>query len=303
MSYQPCEEPRCSEGNGAIELLIRPGLKDLGDFSVRRALPSRERQRVGPFVFFDHMGPASFVSGQGLSVRPHPHIGLATVTYLFEGTIRHRDSLGFDQEIRPGAVNWMTAGRGIVHSERTPSALLESGSRLSGFQVWVALPTELEEVEPSFVHHPAESIPEISIGKGSFRLVAGTAYGARSPVAVASPMFYLAGEAPTGADLELSSEHAQRAVYVAEGEVVLETTALSAGSLAVLRPDCEPTLQVRSDAKIAFFGGAPLPGERHVWWNFVSSRKERIEQAKADWRAGRFDAVSGDSEFIPLPDR
>ena len=302
MSIQPCDEAECSEGSGAVALVVRPREKDLGGFSVRRALPSIERRRIGPFVFFDHMGPATLPAGPGLSVRPHPHIGLETVTYLFEGTIRHQDSLGFDQEIEPGAVNWMTAGRGIAHSERTPTALTETGSRLSGFQAWVALPKADEERAPAFVHHPAETIPLVERDGFALRLIAGDAYGQHSPVETGAPLLYLAGEARNGGALALPDAPEERAVYVGEGEASVDDVALPAGTLAVLAPGADATLTIHADAKLAIFGGPPLDGDRHLWWNFVSSSAERIEQAKRDWKEGRFDAVPGDDEFIPLPE-
>lgn len=285
-----------------MELLVEARPRSLGDFEVRRMLPSTERARVGPFVFFDHMGPARFAPGRGVDVRPHPHIGLATVTYLFEGTILHRDSLGCVQPITPGAVNWMTAGRGIVHSERTPDAERRGGSSLHGLQVWLGLPRDAEETEPSFVHHPAEALPRFDPPGAALRLVLGSAWGERSPVETASETFYLAGELEPGASLDLPVEHAERAVYVAAGEVTVDGTPLATGSMAVLREGAPARLEAREAARVALFGGAPLDGERHLWWNFVSSSRERIERAKADWKAGRFPAVPDDDEFIPLPE-
>jgi len=302
MSIQPCNEPECVERQGAIELTIESKSKDLGDFEVRRVLPSRLRQRVGPFIFFDHMGPARFEPGQGIGVRPHPHIGLATVTFLFDGVIQHRDSLGFDQPIEPGAVNWMTAGRGIVHSERTPEALRASGSNLHGLQVWLALPRESEEIEPSFVHHPAGTLPRITGPGVDLTLVAGSALGQTSPVEVASPMFYLAGTLQAGREVALPDEHAERAVYVVEGEVEIDGQRFSPGSMIVLCRGAVASVKGIQDARIALVGGEPIEGERHLWWNFVSSSRERIEQAKADWKEERFPEVPGDPEFIPLPE-
>jgi len=304
VSIQPCREPRGSEpsDSGAIELRIESRAKDLGDFQVRRVLPASERQRVGPFIFFDHMGPARFREGRGIDVRPHPHIGLATVTYLFDGVIRHRDSLGSDQEITPGAVNWMIAGRGIVHSERTPGRLRRDGSSLHGLQVWLALPRQAEETRPSFVHHPAASIPQLTPPGAKLALIAGEAYGERSPVGSASPTFYLVGELETGAGLELPSGHRERAVYVVDGELELDGVTLGPGRMAVLRAGSLPRLTARLASRVALIGGEPLEGERHLWWNFVSSSRERIQQAKADWKDGRFAEVPGDHEFIPLPE-
>jgi redox-sensitive bicupin YhaK (pirin superfamily) len=302
MSTQPCSEPECLESEGAIALVIESRPRDLGDFEVRRVLPSARRQRVGPFIFFDQMGPAEFAPGQGIGVRPHPHIGLATVTYLFDGVIRHQDSLGFDQPIEPGAVNWMTAGRGIVHSERTPDAMRASGSRLHGLQVWLALPNEKEEIEPAFVHHPADTIPHVTGPGFDLALVAGAVLGKSSPVEVASPTFYLAGELQAGAEAPVPDEHTERAVYVVEGEVELDGRRLAPGSMAVLHPEVAVSLRATTDARIAIVGGEPIEGDRFLFWNFVSSSRERIEQAKRDWREDRFAHVPGDDEFIPLPE-
>jgi redox-sensitive bicupin YhaK (pirin superfamily) len=302
VSIQPCDAPGCVDRDGAIELLITSRAKDLGDFNVRRLLPAVERQRVGPFIFFDHMGPASFPRGRGIDVRPHPHIGLATITWLFDGVIQHRDNLGFDQAIRPGAVNWMTAGRGIVHSERTPQTVRADASTLHGLQLWVALPLEAEEMDPSFSHHPADTIPRVKAPGVDLALVAGTAYGEHSPVETASPMFYLAGEMLADASLALPTEHAERALYVVEGSVDLDGTLLQPGTMAVVRAGATPPIVAHEASRVALVGGAPLEGERHLWWNFVSSSRERLEQAKRDWKEGRFGSVPGDDEFIPLPD-
>ena len=263
MSTQPCSQPECAESDGAVALLIESKAKDLGDFEVRRVLPAPSRQRVGPFIFFDHMGPADFAPGQGIGVRPHPHIGLATVTYLFEGVIQHRDSLGFDQPIEPGAVNWMTAGRGIVHSERTPEPMRAAGSRLHGLQIWLALPHALEETEPAFVHHPADTIPHFTRPGVDLALIAGNAMGLVSPVEVASPMFYLAGEMQSGAEVELPNEHPERAVYVVEGRVELDGRTLEPGTMAVLCPGVAATIRASADSRVAMAGGAPIEGEAH----------------------------------------
>lgn len=287
----------------AVDLIIMPRSRDLGEgFMVRRILPYAKRRHVGPFVFFDHMGPADFAPGQGLDVRPHPHIGLATVTYLFEGEIMHRDSLGVVQPIRPGDVNWMVAGRGIVHSERTRDELRRSGSALHGIQSWLALPQGQEETAPDFKHHPAASLPEIELPGARMRLIAGEAFGAASPVQVFAPMFYLDAVLDDEAVLPLPEEYEERAVYVAIGMVVLDGERYEAGSMLVLKPGSRPRITAQGPARLMLLGGAPLDGERHLWWNFVSSSKERIEQAKADWRAGRFAMVPGDPEFIPLPE-
>jgi len=302
MSVQPCNQPRCAAREGAIELLIEPRAKDLGDFEVRRVLPASERQRVGPFIFFDHMGPARFEPGRGVDVRPHPHIGLATLTYLFDGVILHRDSLGSVQPITPGAANWMTAGRGIVHSERTPADLRASGSSLHGLQVWLALPRELEEMDPSFVHHPKETLPRIVFPGVALQLIAGAAYGERSAVETTSETLYVAGELEPGAALELPSEHEERAVYVAEGELELDGEILGPGTMAVVRSGASARVVARAGTRLALVGGAPIEGKRHLWWNFVSSSRERIERAKSDWKNARFAKVPDETEFIPLPE-
>ena len=277
--------------------------RDLGGFSVRRILPAAERRLVGPFIFFDHMGPADFEPGHGIDVRPHPHIALATVTYLFEGELMHRDSLGSAQPIRPGAVNWMIAGRGIVHSERTPPEVRARGGRLDGIQSWVALPKAREDDPPAFTHHAAESLPLVVRPGARLRVLAGSAFGATSPVAVASPTLYVDAALDAGATLELSDEHAERAVYVAHGAARVDGALAGQGQMIVLPPGT-PSRVVADDAsRLMLLGGAPLDGERHIYWNFVASSPERIEAAKRDWKEGRFPKVPGDErEFIPLPD-
>ncbi len=288
--------------NPAIETVIVPPTHDLGDgFQVRRALPSRQRRMVGPFVFFDQMGPTLLRAGTGLDVRPHPHIGLATVTYLFDGEIIHRDSLGSVQPIRPGEVNWMIAGRGIVHSERTASDKRRAASSLFGIQTWVALPKAQEERAPSFQHHAASELPQIDGEGASLRLIAGTLYGARSPVATLSEMFYADVALAAGARLPVATDYEQRALYIVRGRIDIDGGAFEAGELVVLRAQQPVTLHAEAPAQLLLLGGAALEGPRHVWWNFVSSSAERIEQAKIDWRDGRLGRVPGDSEFIPLP--
>jgi redox-sensitive bicupin YhaK (pirin superfamily) len=279
-------------------------LHDLGDgFVVRRMLPVLLARHVGPFVFYDHMGPATFAAGSGMDVRPHPHIGLATVTWLFDGTIRHRDSLGSVADIEPGAVNWMTAGRGIVHSERTPPEARAGGQQLHGIQVWVALPQADAEVEPEFHHHDRAALPRISGPGMEAVLIAGAAYGERSPVKVFAPMFFLEVQLAAGAELALPAEHAERGVHVVEGAVRWGELEVGAQQMAVQAGPAAPSLRAREPSRLMLFGGAPLDGERHLWWNFVASTRERIEQAKADWREGRFPKVPGDDrEFIPLPE-
>ncbi len=284
-----------------IDLILHGQLKDIGGFQVRRLLPDLRCRSLGPFVFVDQMGPAELPAGQGIDVRPHPHINLATVTFLYDGAIRHRDSVGSVQDIEPGDVNWMVAGSGIVHSERTPPALRDRGHRLHGLQTWLALPQADEEVAPLFRHHPAATLPELPGDGLDLKLLVGSAFGLRSPVAVYSPTLYIAGRMAAGSELRLDSEHAQRGIYLLSGDLAIDGQALEASSLAVLKAGAEPLLSARSDCEIAILGGSPLDGPRQMWWNFVSSRPERIEQAKADWQAGRFASVPGESEFIPLP--
>lgn len=286
-----------------VELFLEGHTKDIGGFTVRRALPSMQRRRVGPFLFFDHMGPAALAPGVGMDVRPHPHVCLATVTYLFEGAIEHRDSLGTHQVIRPGDLNWMVAGRGIVHSERTGAEERRRGPRLHGIQSWVALPLEDEETAPRFEHHPKATLPRVEREGVALDVLAGTAFGARSPVGVLSPTLYVHGTMAQGARFEVDVEHAERAVYVAEGHVSCGGAPLEAGSLAILRPGARAVVQADAFARVMLLGGAHLEGERHLFWNFVASSKERIERAKVDWREGRFPRVPGDEkEFIPLPE-
>ncbi|MGE0624863.1 MAG: pirin family protein [Pseudomonadales bacterium] len=301
MSYQNAIEPECIRKTGRIELLIRPKSKDLGEFSVRRVLPASERRMVGPFIFFDHMGPAEFTPGKGIQVRPHPHIGIATITYLFEGEILHRDSLGYAQPIRPGAVNLMTAGRGIVHSERAGSDL-DTHSRLHGIQSWLALPDGQEEIEPAFEHVPAASLPGIEMDGAELRVIMGSAFGETSPVTTYSPTLYLEVKLKAGTQLEIPAEVEEPAAYVVSGELTCGSTRLDEGVMGVACRGERLLLDATADSRVMVVGGAAV-GERHIWWNLVSSSKARIEQAKADWREGRFDEVPGDSEFIPLPDR
>jgi hypothetical protein len=284
-----------------VEVMIEARTRDIDGFPVGRVLPAAARRMVGPFIFFDHMGPASLPPGQGMGVRPHPHIHLATVTYLFEGEVLHRDSVGSEQIIRPGAINWMTAGRGIVHSERTPPDALAAGPRVHGLQVWVALPRAHEDVAPSFSHHPAESLPELGDTGVVLRVLAGSAYGATSPVPVLSPMVYVEAQLDAGTRLAIPCDYEERAIYVVEGDVSCDRTRFAPRSMAVLQPGTEPELDAHTPARIMLLGGAPLDGPRYIWWNFVSSSQERIEQAARDWRAGRFPKVPGDEvEFVPL---
>jgi redox-sensitive bicupin YhaK (pirin superfamily) len=289
--------------SAAIETIIVPRTRDLGDgFEVRRVLPSVERRTVGPFVFFDQLGPTILRTGTGLDVRPHPHIGLATVTYLFDGEILHRDSLGTVQPIRPGAVNWMTAGRGIVHSERTPPELRTGPARLFGIQTWVGLPKENEETEPDFIHHAEEALPVVDDDGKRVRIIAGAFQGVRSPLALFSETFYADAALAAGARLEIPTGYEERAIYIAAGCIEIGGDIFEEGRMLVLRRAAPVTLAAAGPARALLLGGAPLDGPRHLWWNFVSSSAERIEQAKADWREGRFLQVPGETEFIPLPE-
>ena len=299
----PAKAPECLEApSESIELVIAARARDLGGFEVRRVLPSSKRRLVGPFVFFDHIGPAEQPPGIGIDVRPHPHINLCTVTYLFRGELFHRDSLGSAQAIRAGDVNWMIAGRGIAHSERTSPEVRLSGGHLHGIQSWVALPKQLEETEPRFEHHSVASIPRLRQRGIELDVIAGTGFGATSPVSVLSPTFYVHAWLEQDALLEVDIEHAERAVYVVEGVVQCDGRTFGVGTMFVLRMDVVARISCKRAARLMLVGGAALDGERHVFWNFVSSSKERIEQAKDDWRSGRFGKVPGDEdEFIPLP--
>lgn len=288
--------------NNPVSTVIEPRSRDLGGFSVRRVLPAARARTVGPFVFFDHMGPAQYSAGTGIDVRPHPHIGIATVTYLFDGEILHRDSLGFEQPIRPGDVNWMTAGRGIVHSERETPEVRASDHRLNGIQSWIGLPRADEETDPSFYHYPANSMPEIAQGAATLRLIAGSAFGETAPTVTFSEMFYLDARLPAGASATLPNDHEERAVYVADGAVKIAGETYTAGNMAVVTPGIDVAIEAAGESRAMLLGGAAMDGPRHIWWNFVSSREERIEQAKDDWANGRFDMIAGDSEFIPLPE-
>jgi redox-sensitive bicupin YhaK (pirin superfamily) len=304
MSWLPAENPDCPAPPQGVELVLLPRVHDLGGFEVRRALPARERQLIGPFVFFDQMGPGEFLVGRGLDVRPHPHIGLSTVTYLFEGEIIHRDSLGSHQAIVPGDVNWMTAGRGITHSERTYPALRTHSNRLFGIQSWVALPKAAEEMAPDFAHHPAASLPFIEDGGVRLRLIAGAGWGLTAPVAVSSPLFYADVALAPGAAVPLPDEHEERAAYVVDGEVGVAGDRFEPGRMLIFRAGDRLALRAGPrGARLLLLGGAAMDGPRDLFWNFVSSRRERIEQAKADWKAGHFGKVPGDmTEFIPVPE-
>jgi redox-sensitive bicupin YhaK (pirin superfamily) len=287
----------------SVERILPSRLHDVGGFAVRRALPSREKRAIGPFVFWDHMGPADLEPGEGMDVRPHPHIGLATVTYLFEGEILHKDSLGSDQPIVPGEINWMTAGRGIVHSERSSANARRVGARVHGIQSWVALPAPDEEAEPSFHHHGAETLPGVAMPGARVRVLAGTAYGVSSPVRVFSPTLYVELHLDAGAEIALPEDFEERAAYVVTGSVSCGEDAAQASEMLVFRPGPGTRIAASSDAHVMLLGGAPLDGPRHVWWNFVSSSRERIERAKREWKERSFPRVPGDEiEFIPLPE-
>ncbi len=285
-----------------IDQVIVPRARDLGGFEVRRALPSASRQMVGPFIFFDQMGPAQFLTGQGIDVRPHPHIGLSTVTYLFEGLMMHRDSLGSELKIEPGAMNLMTAGHGIVHSERTPAEARQSGQRLFGIQSWMALPKKTEEGSPAFEHFSAADLPRIE-GEGKrVRLLFGSLYGETSPAKFPHESFYAEAVLAPGAVLPLDAAYEERAVYIVSGRVDIAGQSFDAGQLLVFRPGDRISILAESNARLMLLGGEPMDGPRHIWWNFVASSKDRIDAAKDEWRTGKFALVPGDAEeFIPLP--
>ncbi len=305
MSWLPSNDPVLGDPQScdALELVIVPRTRDLGDgFAVRRALPHGKRQMVGPFIFFDHFGPVQFVSGHGMDVRPHPHIGLATVTYLFDGSIMHRDSEGNIQEIQPGAMNLMTAGRGIAHSERTPDVQRANGQKMLGLQSWIALPKGSEEIDPTFQHYDAASLPKVEDTGFSARIIAGSAFGAASKVAMVSPWFYAEVQLDAGKSVPLDADHEERAIYVVDGEIEIAGDRYEGPRMLIFRPGDRITVRATRPARMMFLGGTALEGPRYIWWNFVSSSKERIEQAKQDWKTGRFAAVPQETEFIPLPE-
>jgi redox-sensitive bicupin YhaK (pirin superfamily) len=305
MSFFPAKDPAPGDKFAceAIDLVLVPRSVDLGDFEVRRALPHSARRTVGPFVFFDHFGPAVFRSGAGLDVRPHPHIGLSTLTYLYDGEVTHRDSLGVMAAIRPGEVNWMTAGRGIVHSERTAPERRHGGEPLHGLQFWVGMPAEDEEIDPSFMHLDADEFPHVHGEGKDVRVLAGSFLGARSKMRTLSETLFADVSLEGGARLPLDPSYEERAAYVVSGEIDVQGDRFGAGRLLVFRPGDRITLAAIAPSRIAVVGGAPLDGPRYVWWNFVSSRRERIEQARREWQQGRFNKIPGDEiEFIPLPE-
>jgi len=304
MSSLPHDDPTPGDpwSCDAIESVIVPRARDLGGFNVRRALPSARKQMVGPFIFFDEMGPAEFLLGQGIDIRPHPHIGLSTVTYLFDGSLMHRDSLGVVQEIKPGAVNVMTSGRGIVHSERTGTETRAATSRLFGIQTWVALPKTHEESDPAFDHIDQAELPRITGEGKTVRLIMGSLYGETSPAKFPWDIFYAEAALAPGAVMPLDPAYDERAIYVVSGEIDIAGDVFGPGRLLIFKPGDRISVLATSHARIMLLGGEPMDGPRHIWWNFVSSRKERIDQAKAEWRAGKFSSVPGEHEFIPLPE-
>lgn len=305
MSQLPADDPILGDARSceAIEKVIVPRSHDLGGFQVRRALPAIGQRMVGPFIFFDQMGPAEFHLGEGLDVRPHPHIGLSTVTYLFDGEIMHRDSLGTALAIKPGAVNLMTAGRGIVHSERTGMEARATGPKLYGIQAWLALPKTHEEIAPEFKHHGAGDLPRIVEGGKRISLIMGSAYGQTSPVKFPWDALYAEAVLSPGAILPLDPDYDERAIYIVSGKVDIAGDEFGAGQLLVFKPGDRISILAIDQARVMIVGGEPMDGPRNIWWNFVSSSKERIEQAKHEWKTGRFDTVPGDeSEFIPLPE-
>ncbi len=284
----------------AIKYVLEPKEKDLDSFTVRRLLPAKSIKSVGPFVFFDHLGPAWFPAGEGMDVRPHPHIGLATITYLFEGEILHRDSLSYVQPIRPNEINWMTAGRGIVHSERTPPDLRAAGHTLHALQLWVALPEEDEETDPAFFHYEGNALPEVIEDDKSLRVMIGEAYGVKSSVKTWSPTLYIEVNLKAGARLELPEDVKEKAVYLIAGNVIVNDSGIPQHSMVIFDETNGIEIVAKEDSRLVIVGGTPL-GKRTVWWNLVASRKELIEKAKSDWQAGRFPKVPGETEFIPLP--
>ena len=301
MTFQAAPAPTCTDTTGSIELRIDAHSRNLGGFSVRRLLPSRDRPMVGPFIFFDHIGPAVFGPGTGIDVRPHPHIGLATVTYLFEGAIQHRDSLGVVATIEPGAVNWMTAGRGIVHSERTGPETRQQGHTLEALQLWLALPEEEQQCEPCFQHYDESALPLVEMKKTRIRVMIGEAYGVVSAVKTHSPTLYVEVQLEQGGRIALPEKIAERAVYVVSGQLQYKEAPLSQHRMVVFDQTPGIELEAVEPSRLVIIGGDPL-GKRTVWWNLVSSRKDLIEQAKQDWQEKRFPKVPGESESIPLPD-
>lgn len=305
MSWQPCDDPKPGDAQScdAIEHVIVPRAHDLGGFEVRRALPAAGKQMVGPFIFFDQMGPAEFLVGQGIDVRPHPHIGLSTVTYLFDGGLMHRDSLGTELLIKPGELNLMSAGRGIVHSERSGVEDRSHASRLFGIQAWAALPKSHEEGAPEFAHYDAGALPRIAGEGKTVRLIMGSMYGESSPAVFPHDCFYAEATLAPGAILPLDPDYDERAIFIVSGEIDVAGQTFGPGRLIVFRPGDRISVLATAMSRLMLLGGEPMDGPRHIWWNFVSSSKDRIRAAKADWKAGRFEPVPTDrNEFIPLPE-
>lgn len=304
MSFSPCPDPTLGDRTSCdvVDVVVVPRAVDLGEMTVRRALPSLDRQMVGPFIFFDQMGPAEFLTNQGIDVRPHPHINLATLTYLLQGEIVHKDSLGSDLSIRPGEVNLMSAGQGIVHSERTSEYHKQHGQTLFGLQTWMALPADVEEGPPAFTHLSDTQLPVVDVEGIRARLIAGSALGAHSPLETASPTLYVDISLTTGAQLPVPTDYVERAIYLLSGAVVVDGVRFEAGQLVVFKRHQDVVVQATEPSQFMLFGGEPMDGPRYIWWNFVSSRRERIEAAKEEWAKGKFDTVPGDEEeFIPLP--
>ena len=305
MSWLPSNDPILGDAQScdALELVVVPRTRDIGAFPVRRALPHGKRQMVGPFIFFDHFGPVQLIAGQGVNVLPHPHIGLATVTYLFDGAMTHRDSEGNVQEIAPGAMNLMTAGRGIAHSERTPDVQRAAGSTMLGLQSWIALPKDKEEIDPSFQHFAAEVLPVVEDRGLHARVIAGSAFGKSAKVDRVSDWFYVEVRLGEGMTAPLDADHEERAIYVVDGEIEIAGDRFEGPRLLVFRPGDRITVRATRPSRMMFLGGTALEGPRYIWWNFVSSSLERIEQAKQDWKMARFGAVVDETEVIPLPDK
>jgi redox-sensitive bicupin YhaK (pirin superfamily) len=303
LPHIPDPMPGDAAAADAIDLVIVPRARDIGSFEVRRALPSAKRQMVGPFIFFDQFGPVLMKAGQGMDVRPHPHIGLSTVTWVYDGVIQHKDSLGSDQAIKPGELNWMTAGKGIVHSERTPPLQRSAGQKVFGIQSWVALPKAHEDMAPNFEHVQPDALPLLADKGRSVRVIAGSLFGTQSPVKTQSDLFYADVVLEAGARLPLPAGHEERGIYISEGTLTIAGDRHEAGRLLVFKPGDEITLSTDTGARFMMLGGEPMDGPRYIWWNFVSSSKEKLEAAKDDWKRARFAIVPGDEkEFIPLPE-
>ncbi len=304
MSWQLADTPDCIPDSECepVTLVLTPRARDIGAFEVKRALPAGKKQMIGPFIFFDQMGPTVFSGDTAMDVRPHPHIGISTITWLFEGEIQHKDSLGFDLTIRPGEVNWMTAGSGIVHSERSPQSQRNVNAALGGIQAWVALPQEREEIDAAFYHYSADQIPHMDQDGIRISLIVGSAFGQTSPVKTESPTLYAELNLALNKDFVIPDIAEERGLYIYSGELEIAGSTFSAGSMLVLKQGMTVQIRATQEAKLMLLGGDALDEPRHLYWNFVSSRKERIEQAKKDWRENRFPRVQGDDEYIPLPD-